>query len=748
MKWLLFFLINVIELHSQESSSSYNQGIEFSDSTDSLPTLQNLIEEHPISYPTRSLILLTDYSFQIIHSVIDSFHQTKTRLKIYNNADEVPGFTFDVCADGSLSNFELSFYCIDKYKLRIKEDPLGQNPDFYGKLKNLKITSTSFSIDYEHPKLRTEDNKNLNIEVYDVSTNMAIKYIKLNILKAPVLMVHGLFADDGSFADMYHYFTSNGYLTYQLYRANYKENNAGPFASNSMVIPIAIDKLKRRLIYEQKVACGKVDIIGHSMGGILTRVYLQSTFTPYRGDISRIITIQTPHAGSQIADLLLDENYKNHTIIKKLVNTFLGDLNGGAIDNLRVEGRGINTHLNGVSLNNNKVPSHAIITFKEYPPIPKNVPLIVKNPWLQVFFILINFVGEVVEDIQKARNDEDHDWIVPLSSQEGGLSAFTPYNDIHHNESCTSPKIMSRVLELLKEPINSRFFSNLGYQPPRLRYTPFPSIPIGNQSDKSEPSSLTINSPVQGSSVISGKPFTISITGTNDIKEMRIIISSKSDSIIYFEHIGNSYNLNFLAELPSGITEILVLGKSFNNQIVYKSANIKVCKSDIYLNNDIFSSKDYYADRNIFSNSLITDQTSVRLIAGNSITLNPGFEARFGTSLSAKIETCQTVNNGTSINNKVHIDKNEFFLSKENELLVKPNPFFHSAVAEFEINEELMVSLVLIDSNGKIVKQIFNGQLYEGTHKVEFNNFGLKSGIYFLRLTSRNKVITQKVVLF
>jgi pimeloyl-ACP methyl ester carboxylesterase len=51
----------------------------------------------------------------------------------------------------------------------------------------------------------------------------------------------------------------------------------------------------------------KVDVIAHSMGGLVTRSYLaglavnqgsQGTFHPYQGDIRRVVTIDTPHSGA------------------------------------------------------------------------------------------------------------------------------------------------------------------------------------------------------------------------------------------------------------------------------------------------------------------------------------------------------------------------------------------------------------------------------------------------------------------
>ena len=44
----------------------------------------------------------------------------------------------------------------------------------------------------------------------------------------------------------------------------------------------------------------KIDIVGHSMGGNLIRLYLQSD--DYKFDIHKLITLNTPHSGTQLAN--------------------------------------------------------------------------------------------------------------------------------------------------------------------------------------------------------------------------------------------------------------------------------------------------------------------------------------------------------------------------------------------------------------------------------------------------------------
>ena len=54
-----------------------------------------------------------------------------------------------------------------------------------------------------------------------------------------------------------------------------------------------------------KTGQDKVNIVGHSKGGLDARVYLADNIT--RNDVANLIMIGTPNAGSPIADLVVQE---------------------------------------------------------------------------------------------------------------------------------------------------------------------------------------------------------------------------------------------------------------------------------------------------------------------------------------------------------------------------------------------------------------------------------------------------------
>jgi len=92
----------------------------------------------------------------------------------------------------------------------------------------------------------------------------------------------------------------------EVIKADYQVTNAMPFFNNTLV-PFHAVKDAREHMRQMDVACTRVDIVAHSMGGILTRLYMQNNFDSEHqffrpdnfngGDINRLITINTPHMG-------------------------------------------------------------------------------------------------------------------------------------------------------------------------------------------------------------------------------------------------------------------------------------------------------------------------------------------------------------------------------------------------------------------------------------------------------------------
>lgn len=88
---------------------------------------------------------------------------------------------------------------------------------------------------------------------------------------------------------------------------------------------------------------GKVDLVGHSQGGLVARAYVEGQasdgvrVSPFAGDVRRVVTIDTPHAGSSLWDALsvplLDCKMEDSLQRRQLHegSVFLGQLNAGDI---------------------------------------------------------------------------------------------------------------------------------------------------------------------------------------------------------------------------------------------------------------------------------------------------------------------------------------------------------------------------------------------------------------------------------
>ena len=77
-----------------------------------------------------------------------------------------------------------------------------------------------------------------------------------------------------------------------------------------------------------------------------------------------------------------------------------------------------------------------------------------------------------------------------------------------------------------------------------------------------------------------------------------------------------------------------------------------------------------------------------------------------------------------------------------------PNPFNPMTTISFEIPDEInFVELSIYDLNGKKVENLFKGDLNKGQYKYDWNAKNYSSGIYFVKIISNNKQLTQKITL-
>ena len=107
----------------------------------------------------------------------------------------------------------------------------------------------------------------------------------------PVLLVHGIFRNSKVFRKMSGYLRQEGWSVYTL---DLKPNN-GSVCLDKLAIQVA-DYIEKTFTPQQPL-----DLVGLSMGGLVTRYYLQRLGGIKR--IERFITISSPHNGTKLAYL-------------------------------------------------------------------------------------------------------------------------------------------------------------------------------------------------------------------------------------------------------------------------------------------------------------------------------------------------------------------------------------------------------------------------------------------------------------
>lgn len=103
----------------------------------------------------------------------------------------------------------------------------------------------------------------------------------------------------------------------------------------------------------------------------------------------------------------------------------------------------------------------------------------------------------------------------------------------------------------------------------------------------------------------------------------------------------------------------------------------------------------------------------------------------------------------------VPIDINYFSVKKNFEKISQdfsiincyPNPFNSTVCIEFKIDKPDKYTFEIIDINGKLITEIFNGFINSGNYKINWYTKDNSSGVYFLKVKANNLNLLKKLVL-
>jgi len=515
-----------------------------------------------------------------------------------NNLDkyDIKGVMADGKSELNIST-DFNFDDITYYEISITaNDEIANDVGNYSELKKDENGNCYFiyTAPENYPEGLSQNEYSVNVKFkisYDSNNEVfAFGQTNISIIRPPVLMTHGLNDDSFCFGVLHSdlIYKHQLYQPFQTIKADYSYSNKDYFRNNLYVIKNHLDILFLSCLKNGYVGT-KADLIGHSMGGILSRLHAQYV---NKNDVNKIITLNTPHSGSQGANLIVDDRKFPLSLLASLGSRInFGDWKTGAIEDLQVNNYIIDHYLNHRETMSKMadIPVHAVCTTIENKPaeaLDAILTKVNKKYALIKFLLLFNgnrFVGDGSEGIISALYDgEMSDMVVALSSQKGGLpeenvSYFNgQHKNFFHSFSPNNVIAVDRIIELLTKPKSDYSFSHTGFNPPVLSY-PFAEVEKPKEKRQARLTYNTKDSHLSLTGKIiknaEGQYVEASFDTSDDIITKAFVGILDEDQIFVYENDTLSIKLD---DTYSGELKLYAIGKNENEEYKIDSLSFSV----------------------------------------------------------------------------------------------------------------------------------------------------------------------------
>lgn len=145
----------------------------------------------------------------------------------------------------------------------------------------------------------------------DIPGSASNASLSLNLVRIPVIFIHGYKASPSIFGSFSEYLVSEGYACSSLAYDSEKGVSFGASQLDSL-----LDKEKEAYL-EKGILIERFNLIGHSMGGLVARYYTCSEEYLKKNNVKKIIFVSVPQNGSELASLGL--KYYNDRGISDLI---------------------------------------------------------------------------------------------------------------------------------------------------------------------------------------------------------------------------------------------------------------------------------------------------------------------------------------------------------------------------------------------------------------------------------------------
>lgn len=741
----------------------------------------------------------TTTSQVIINNIIkNNTRFTNPKLLWSGYTNQTPDI-IKICADASNAT-EITFtnntgVNSNNIRFLIASDPSGNNSDksgyFIRDAQNLSINGNTIKNKLTHPKYLEPQYKPSRIDtiiVVDVNNiNVRLFSIPIQIYRAPVVLVHGFTGGDGGVSgESFHttkdfLFNTGNYLWNFIRVVNYHTTSYQSFNVNQYVVPNNINNIFDELRFN-KVSCGKVDVVGFSMGGCLSRIYLQSNAYSEKNDIHKLITINTPHFGSQWGNLF--KNNRTRPVVLPFLNTlirfdlgadYINEDNYGAVYDLSVNSQAMNNLLNSSSnLNKSTVPTHTIGSTFSY---TNRSHSIIEDVIRAVFILDDPLFSSFNSFTDNLFINLPHDGAVRLNSQSGGFSSmyFSQYPDQFHLGANKNTYIMSELSNALNiNSSNTNYFTQAGFVPTIQQSNYRLSQPdTFNHESIIQQGFITFNYPLDGQYFTQNSSLPISINSNNGINRLLLASIGNTESDILVDTLLSNGVINFT--VPSnafGKISFVVLGYNNNDFIDYDTVTIYINQTStldsittystpIYLQ-ELYTGyvdlKAYYNDGNaykVYNNDgvqySVSDTNIAKYYYGNliygkkkgSTTLTVSYNSK-SIDIPVFVTDRDTTIGDLPENIVTTIKKN--IVNNTRALKIYPNPSTgeFTLQADIEIGEQIHIEVFNQSGQSVLLKED------KSTTKNYIKNISLNqfsSGVYYIILSTKSANYTNKILL-
>ena len=180
------------------------------------------------------------------------------------------------------------------------------------------------------------------------------------------------------------------------------------------------------------------------------------------------------------------------------------------------------------------------------------------------------------------------------------------------------------------------------------------------------------------------------------------------------------------------------------------------CDEDITTNETYTTNTDIKTSKTITSTDIINSPRIINYTAGESITLNPSFEANLGSTFSATITDCSSlIEEGPNQPVTNLIDSNDpstkFIgspVSTHIAIQARPNPFNKATTLSYQLPTASNLHLEVFDVMGRSVQVITKNEYWQaGKYEWTLHSDQLDRGTYFVILQTPTEQVTTKIVL-